>query len=57
MTDSIPEDLRTDDKRDREAEAWLMLQHTPDWYVGDASDKEWERAYAAVDALGERANL
>ena len=36
-------------ERDRLAEEWLIAQHGPEWYVGDATAAEWEAAYAAVD--------
>jgi hypothetical protein len=44
----------TDDERDRLAEEWLTARHSPEWYVGDATDAEWEAAYLAVDELTSR---
>jgi hypothetical protein len=39
------------DERDRVAEGWLLAQHTPDWYIGDANETDWKAAYAAADDL------
>lgn len=39
-----------DRTRDQAAEAWLTAQHGDDWYIGQASQAEWEAAYAAVEA-------
>lgn len=39
----------TDEERDEGAAAFLVAHHTADWYVGDASDDEWEHAYRTVD--------
>jgi hypothetical protein len=36
-------------ERDKRAEDWLKAQHGPDWYIGDATDAEWEAAYAHID--------
>lgn len=35
--------------RDEAAEAWLVAQHSLDWYIGNATEDEWRFAYAAVD--------
>ncbi len=45
---------QSNSERDRLAEKWLTDRHSPDWYIGDASDGEWEAAYAAVDAKDSR---
>jgi hypothetical protein len=37
------------DDRDRLAEEWLTAQHSPEWYIGDATDAEWKTAYHAAD--------
>lgn len=39
------------DERDRVAEGWLLAQHKSDWYIGNASEADWEAAYAAADDL------
>ncbi len=44
---AVPE--QSNSERDRLAERWLIDQHSPEWYIGDASDAEWKAAYAAVD--------
>lgn len=31
------------------AEQWLRAQHTPEWYIGDATSAEWDAAYAAAN--------
>lgn len=38
------------EQRDRLAELWLTSQHTSRWYIGDATEAQWDAAYAAVDA-------
>lgn len=39
--------------RDRLAEAILTAQHTCDWYIGDATEADWVRAYEAADLVQE----
>lgn len=34
-----------DEEVDARAEAWLIDQHVPDWFLGDATVAEWEAAY------------
>ncbi len=36
--------------RDELAERILLAHHTAEWYIGDATQAEWEMAYAAADA-------
>lgn len=37
-------------ERDLLAERILLAWHTVEWYIGDATTREWEMAYAAADA-------
>lgn len=36
------------DERDTLAEEWLVAQHGPEWYIGNATFDDWMAAYAAV---------
>lgn len=33
---------------DNRAQAFLEGQHGPDWYIGNASKREWDAAYEAT---------
>jgi hypothetical protein len=48
---TLPEPPPSPDQRDRAAEAWLTERHGPDWYIGDATERDWGYAYAALPAL------
>ena len=37
-------------ERDDQAEAWLRERHDRDWWIGNATEADWQDAYVAVDA-------
>lgn len=42
-------DHRLDSARCILAELWLILTKSKDWYIGDATDEDWQAAYEAID--------
>lgn len=46
---ALTHQARVDAARDLKAEEWLLARHRSDWTLGNATQVEWDEAYAAVD--------
>jgi hypothetical protein len=51
LTEPMIESYHRVAPRDQAAEAWLIAQHHDGWYIGDATQAEWNAAYTAVTAI------